>query len=259
MMAPSLALYTQCAKWLREREPRENTLMLIVDPSKDLSAAKIEAKLLRDLFAAHSELTFTLQEDQATQLNVVRTSRVGNYWHFAGHAKYVWQNPSLSHLSLANDETLPLYWVPMWMDLRATRLAVLSACETGMTPARDPAQEFAGLFTAFLTAGAPTVLASLWPVENVSTALMTHRFYQYHLGDPHEGITPRPPADALHDAQAWLRQLTYAELIAYVAPKLDSSLGSIWIDVLGLEARVNNEGCPFESPYFWAGFVLVGA
>jgi CHAT domain-containing protein len=147
----------------------------------------------------------------------------------------------------------------MWMDLRATRLAVLSACETGMTPARDPAQEFAGLFTAFLTAGVPTVLAALWPVENISTALMMHRFYQYHLGDPREQIVPRPPADALRDAQAWLRQLTYAELKAYVAPKLDSSLGSIWIGVLGLEARVNNEGCPFESPYFWAGFVIVGA
>jgi CHAT domain-containing protein len=259
MFAPSLMLYAQCAKWLREREPRENTLMLIANPTQDLGAANLEARLLRELFAAHGELTFALNETQATQQNVLRTCRVGGYWHFAGHARYVWQNPALSGLSLANGETLPLYWIPMWMDLRATRLACLSACETAMTPARDAAQEFAGLFSSFLIAGAPTVLASLYPVENISTALLAHRFYQYHLGDPRENISARPPAVALRDAQTWLRELTYAELRAYLILKLDDSLEEIWIDLLGLERRVKADERPFENPYFWAGFVLAGA
>jgi CHAT domain-containing protein len=258
-IVPSLSLYAQCIKWLREREPRENSLMLVANPTQDLDAAELEARLLRDLFAVHNELTFALTGAQATQQHVLRTSRVGNYWHFAGHARYVWWNPNLSALSLAKDEQLPIYWVPMWMDLRATRLATLSACETAMTPVRDPAQEFAGLFTAFLTAGVPTVLASLWPVENISTALLMYRFYQYHLGDPRESIPPHPPADALRDAQTWLRELTYSEMKIFLIATLDPTMSFVWSEILGLEKRVKDEEHPYNNPYFWAGFMVVGA
>lgn len=257
-MAPSLRLHAQCSRWLREREPRENTLMLIVNPTQDLSAAALEAQLLRDLFAAQRQATFTLAETQATQQNVIRTSRVGNYWHFAGHARYTWWDPSLSALSLANGESLPLFWVPMWMDFRATRLVTLSACETAMTPMRDPSQEYTGLFTAFLTAGAPTVLASLWAVDSISTALLMYRFYQYHLGDPRAGIAPRSPADALRDAQRWLRELRSEALqqhplIQWVKelPRRDP----LWRQVLVAEKHRH----PFANPYFWSGFIIVGA
>lgn len=254
-IAPSLQLYAQCSRWLRERAPRENTLMLIVNPTQDLSAAALEAQLLRDLFAAHRQVTFTLAETQATQQNVIRTSRVGNYWHFAGHARYTWWDPSLSALSLANGEVLPLFWVPMWMDFHATRLVTLSACETAMTPARDPAQEYTGLFTAFLTAGAPTVLASLWAVDSISTTLLMHRFYQYHLGDPRQGIAPRPPSDALRDAQRWLRELRYEELRQHPVLRKLPTNNPIWEQVLAAEKHDH----PFANPYFWAGFIIVGA
>ncbi len=254
-IAPSLSLYVKCVKWLREREPRENTLMLVANPTQDLVAANLEARLLRDLFAVHNELTFALTETQATQQHVLRTSRVGNYWHFAGHARYIWWNPTLSALSLAKGEQLPFYWVPMWMDLRATRLATLSACETAMTPVRDPAQEFAGLFTAFLTAGVPTVLASLWPIENISTALLMQRFYQYHLGDPREGIAPRPPAEALRDAQAWLRELTREDLARHLESLHIPDKDPLWVQTLTFADAQR----PFENPYYWAAFVVVGA
>lgn len=254
-IAPGLQLHAQCFRWLREREPRENTLMLIVNPTQDLSAAALEAQLLRDLFAAHRQVTFTLAETQATQQDVIRTSRVGNYWHFAGHARYTWWDPSLSALSLANGEVLPLFWVPMWMDFHATRLVTLSACETAMTPARDPAQEYTGLFTAFLTAGAPTVLASLWAVDSISTTLLMHRFYQYHLGDPRQGIAPRPPSDALRDAQRWLRELRYEELRQHPALRKLPTDNPIWEQVLAAEKHNH----PFANPYFWAGFIIVGA
>lgn len=135
----------------------------------------------------------------------------------------------------------------MWMNLRTTRLAVLSACETGMTPVRDPTQEFAGLFTAFLTAGVPTVLASLWPVDDVSTALLMHRFYQHHLGDPRENIPSHPPADALCAAQKWLRALKPKDL------GLPSN-NPTWQYLLGHATGDR----PFANPYFWAGFVLAG-
>lgn len=260
-IAPGLWLYAQITRQLRQREPRENTLMLIVNPTGDLHAADLEAGLLRDLFTAHGEATFTLSGNQATGMNVLRTSRVGNYWHFAGHARYEWFNPSVSGLRLANRETLPLFWIPMWMDFRSTRLVTLSACETGMTPVHDPEQAFEGLFSAFLVAGAPAVLASLWPVEQVSTTLLMHRFYQYHLGDLREGLPPRPPAVALRDAQQWLRTLRREEALAHpmmarVARLNPPRTSPVWEQRIALEDP--DLEFPFVNPYFWAGFVLVG-
>jgi len=260
-MAPSLQLYAQCARRLREREPRENTLMVIANPTEDLSAAQVEAALLRDLFTAHGKAAFVLSGKQATMQNVVRTSRVGNYWHFAGHARYAWWNPALSALRLAEKEVLPFYWIPMWMDLRATRLAVLSACETAMTPTREALHEFTGLFSAFLLAGTPAVLASLWAVDEISTALLLYRFYQYHLGDPREGLAPRTPAVALRDAQQWLRTLRREEALNHPAVAEFKRLtppraSETWKRILALEDKSQDR--PFANPYFWAGFVLVG-
>jgi CHAT domain-containing protein len=258
-IALSLRLYAQSIRWLREREPRENSLMLIANPTEDLSATQVEAALLRDLFSAHGEAAFVLSGKQATMQNISRTSRVGNYWHFAGHAQYVWWNPAVSALWLAGKELLPFYWIPMWMDLRATRLAVLSACETAITPTREALPEFTGLFSAFLLAGAPAVLASLWPVEEISTALLIYRFYQYHLGDSRESLAPRPPAVALRDAQQWLRTLRGEEALNHPAIAEFKRLNPprrMWKQILALEDK--SQDLPFANPYFWSGFMLVG-
>lgn len=62
------------------------------------------------------------------------------------------------------------------LDLRATALVVLSACDTGLgTAARG--QELLGLRWAFAYAGARNLVTSLWSVPDAETAtLMTH-FY----------------------------------------------------------------------------------
>src|SRR5437868_15535210 len=58
--------------------------------------------------------------------------------------------------------------------------------------------------------GAAGVLGTLWPVDDRATALLIAKFYELHLG---QGLAP--PA-ALKRAQAWLREATRAELVAYV-------------------------------------------
>lgn len=62
----------------------------------------------------------------------------------------------------------------------------------------------------------PAVVGSLWSVNDLSTALLMHRFYELYLkGDPDAGLEPQPPARALRLAQAWLRDLTYDAMFAY--------------------------------------------
>jgi CHAT domain-containing protein len=54
-------------------------------------------------------------------------------------------------------------------------LVTLSACETSVRPDHgDMALALAG---AFLCAGAQAVMASLWPVSDVATALLMEGFY----------------------------------------------------------------------------------
>ena len=172
----------------------------------------------------------------------------------------MWWDPAASALYLARAERLSFLAIPATLDLRGVRLAVLSACETGVAPVRDPVHEFEGLFSAFLMAGASAVLASLWPVEELATALLMHRFYQYHLGDPQEGLAPRAPAEALRDAQAWLRTLTVEEVQRHPVVRVGRELyptrdSRFWQQMLALEGRGHH---PFRNPYFWAGFVLAG-
>ncbi|CAE7204232.1 TTC28 [Symbiodinium pilosum] len=62
------------------------------------------------------------------------------------------------------------------LDLRGTRLVVLSACETGLgdTPCGQGVQ---GLASACLAAGARCVIMSLWKVPDTDTQALMKAFY----------------------------------------------------------------------------------
>ena len=62
------------------------------------------------------------------------------------------------------------------MDLKAS-LIVLSACETGLGKLSS-GDELVGLTRAFIYAGTPSVVASLWSVEDSSTAQLMASFYK---------------------------------------------------------------------------------
>jgi CHAT domain-containing protein len=52
------------------------------------------------------------------------------------------------------------------------------------------------------------MVGTLWPVSDVSTALLMCRFYELHLGSAAGQPGPLSPALALRQAQLWLAQLT---------------------------------------------------
>ena len=111
--------------------------------------------------------------------------------HFATHGFFNKTNPLFSGVQLEpdsqNDGHLEVYEI-LGLHLRA-QLVTLSACETALgsgyfteIPAGD---EFVGLTRAFLSAGASTVVASLWEVNDSSTARLMRNFYhQISEGSP---------------------------------------------------------------------------
>jgi CHAT domain-containing protein len=107
---------------------------------------------------------------------------------------------------------------------RPPRLVVLSACQTAVHEFQNTPDEVIGLPAGFMRSGVPGVLACLWNVDDLSTALLMARFYELHLqGDP-EG--PLPPVRALRLAQRWLRDIKAGELLP-VFPRA-AGAGEAW-------------------------------
>ncbi|WP_199246527.1 tetratricopeptide repeat protein [[Phormidium] sp. ETS-05] len=131
------------------------------------------------------------------------------------------------------------------LDLWANELTVLSACETGIGDVKIGEGVF-GLRRAFAFAGAKTLLMSLWSVDDKPTALLMNRFFD-NLRD---GLGR---ADALAEAQNYLRNVTVAEL-------RQLALGQ---EILAYLLPQNNPDCqeddtPLSHPFYWGAWVCQG-
>ncbi len=114
--------------------------------------------------------------------------------HLATHAEFRADNPTFSSVRLADR------WLTV-ADLRelarGSQLVTLSACETGVG-GLTAGDEVIGLTRGLLGAGCSTVVASLWPVNDETTALLMGQFY----AEVRQGVEP---AEALRSAMLALR------------------------------------------------------
>jgi CHAT domain-containing protein len=127
------------------------------------------------------------------------------------------------------------------LDLRAAELLVLSACETGIGPTAG-GEGLLGLQRAAQIAGARSVVASLWKVDDRETQAFMARFYENLWG------RRMPRLEALRETQlAFLR----GEVAA-----LGTDGGGRGP---GKAKRLSGERRPYRaSPASWASWVLSG-
>jgi CHAT domain-containing protein/tetratricopeptide (TPR) repeat protein len=191
----------------------------------------------------------------ATRTALTNAAEGATYVHLACHGRYDMTSPSSSGLSLA-DGTLSISDVLRDRPFAGARLVVASACQTAVTEFMHLPDEVSGLPTAFLAAGTPAVIGTLWPADDLSTALLVIRFYRLHLR-PDAGSDPLPPAAALRGAQRWLRGLTGDRLAAELraSPRLLAVSGAL--DALAV-AEEAPDAHVYEHPSYWAPFVLIG-
>ncbi len=136
--------------------------------------------------------------------------------HVAAHGEFRPDNPLFSGLALADGwlTTLDIFN----LRLRAS-LVTLSACQTGRSVVGG-GDELLGLMRAFLSAGAASLVTTLWEVEDRSTTQLMQAFYSHLMAGASKGA-------ALRTAQ-----------LSFV---LDSDVPDY-----------------YRHPYFWAPFYLVG-
>jgi CHAT domain-containing protein len=206
----------------------------------------------------------TLYETAATESALIALLPGATHVHLACHGRFDAETPLDSCLELAQadpaapggdegrvrlEEILASDW------FGNCRLVVLSACQTAITDARRLPDEAIGLPAGLLQAGVPSVIGTLWSVEDLSTTLLMTQFYAYHRqGDPGTGDGPLPPAAALRRAQGWLRSRTAEDLVTVVAGH--RSLAGAGLRQLALAEPTSR---PFAAPSYWAPFVAIGA
>jgi tetratricopeptide (TPR) repeat protein len=98
------------------------------------------------------------------------------------------------------------------LDLRGTRLVVLSACETG-TGAANPGQGVLGLRHAFLVAGAEAQVMSLWSVSDAATAELMAAYYRRLAAGEGRADALRAAKLELLDAGEWSHPYYWAAFV----------------------------------------------
>jgi CHAT domain-containing protein len=182
---------------LAAQKPAESESLLIIDnPDGSLKFVKDQVQAAIEGFKQVKHLS----GKRATLITVKKEMQRAYVLHFATHGRAGWEKAEQAQLLLADGIlTLPDIFK---LDLKRVRLAILSACETGV-PGLELIDEMIGLPSGMLQAGVPGVIGSLWPVDDASTAMLITRFYQYWRK---EGKTPQ---EALKQAQSWLRDSLY--------------------------------------------------
>ncbi len=205
----------------QKRVPRTASVFAIGNPEcerpgRDLRYSEDEVRTIGEIFGL--EKAKILIGPQATKEEVLKHARDYEIVHFACHASFRSDAPLLSGLN-TYDGKLTMLDIFEGLELEAS-LVTLSACDTGIARI-ESGDEVIGLPRAFIYAGCPSVVATLWLVDDRSTSLLMKGFYRYLR----EGANK---SDALRRAQ---------------------------IDLMNFE----DEGKKiYASPYYWAPFVLIG-
>lgn len=211
----------------------------LADPERypPLPEAEIEARSVSSLFKKATLLT-----GSAATATAVR-KELGNYdiLHFCTHGEMSEWCPEQSAVLFASDAQRDgALRVGEIRQLHiAAGLVTLSACETGLSAgesgkAISTGDDLIGLTESFISAGATSVLCSLWKVADQSTSQFMSMFYKNLQSGADK-------AQALRQAQLTMMQST------------------LTIEVRSPEgSKTTSLSVSGRHPFYWAPFVLYG-
>ena len=176
-VSPSFGVLT----WPDDRDKPTASLLVAADPlspgNHPLPAARKEGQAVAQLFPTARLLVGA----EATRDQVLPDLSKYGILHFATHGMLDPDDGLRSGLLLASDrgkEETQLLEAGELINMRlSAQLAVLSACETGEGQ-HNGGDGLLGLTWAFRAAGCPSIVASLWSVDDDATGQLMVQFYQ---------------------------------------------------------------------------------
>ena len=178
----------------KRRASRETVLAVgnpnLGDEAYNLRFAEREAKEISQVYSK----SVVFLKEQATKSKAISLSPNNDILHFAVHAEFNEADPVSSALLLAregkDDGRLKVGEI-FSLNLKAD-LVVLSACETGLGKISN-GDEIIGMTRAFIYAGTPSVITTLWQVNDRASYELMRDFYS--------NLKTMKKAEALRQAQ----------------------------------------------------------
>jgi tetratricopeptide (TPR) repeat protein len=169
---PSATVYRLCSR--RPAAPGDGRFVGVGLPDGRTPHINEELDALARLFPD----AVLLEGERARKAAFLDLAPRARFLHLATHGYFRQDNPMFSSVRLA-DAPLSFYDV---FDLGlGAELVTLSACNTGLT-GLSPGDELCGLMRGFLHAGAPSLVVSLWAVNDRSTSELMQSFYRHLRG-----------------------------------------------------------------------------
>jgi CHAT domain-containing protein len=190
--APSVTVLRFC---LQKRSQSKQSLLAIGPPPFDDESLQLKfAESESNLVSTNFEQNLLLLRNQANESNFRKYAGDYDIVHIATHGYFSKDAPMRSYLLLLgdqdNDGKLAAYEL-FGIKLNAY-LVTLSACQTAVSRV-SRGDEMLGLVRGLIYAGTPSILASLWNVDDASTAALMNEFYS--------NLTTMDKAEALQYAQ----------------------------------------------------------
>jgi CHAT domain-containing protein len=169
--APSRSVLARCLSLDRGTAASGGRTALLLDGTANLPGAGDELAHLSRLYGEGARILTARNLAAASSL-----AANAEILHFAGHAALQNGAPVLMLDAGPPPVFLDSNEIRSWR-LRRNRLVTLAGCETGVGPRTEGFTPW-GLVPAFLHAGAPALIVSLLPVDDVATGKVTSRLYE---------------------------------------------------------------------------------
>ncbi len=243
------AQYIVAATAVPRRNVDPDRTLAIVNPTGDLRFAADELVAV-ERFAGR---VVTPPQGAGLRGWLLEQLPTATHLHLACHARYDPGDPFASRFILGDKTRVTVEDLAM-ASMPHLAMVVASCCSTGVVD-QAGADELIGLAHTMIAAGAGSVVATLWDVEDAGTCLLMSRFYD-------RLVAGLKAPDALADAQRTLREYSAADFLdlaaandldSWIPPRLRQELR-----VLLLDPEFRDTGRrPFAHAANWSSVVYI--
>jgi CHAT domain-containing protein len=196
----------------RDSTANDAQSLIVGNPDGTLSGAEKEALSIFKIMTGKKKI---LLRTKATKASFTAMAPQSKIVHLATHGNLQESSPDESYLKFANGQKLTMTDAMTLPYMTETELVVLSACEAGVGA---DGMEYATLARAFTQVGVPTVVASLWKVDDEATSELMVLFYKN-----------------IEAGEDWVTALTNAQL-----------------------SLIKSDNVGYQHPSKWSPFIMYG-